>query len=331
MATEPKLVISARIEEVPVLARFTRDSYIRDKADFEGYKPLKYIPTYATGLLGKITAVEAIIFPKVLTAELEVISKRIIDNMLLIRPLLNRLEGYVADAAGLTVSEKNFGISPVRKKINNDDQEGLDGALHYLLTNIGNATNLAALQAVGYDVADKAALEGLKLAILNDNVAQNNKIQARAQLRVDNLDLINDLCKDLKGVWADCKRLYKISNKTKTKDYTLTQLKNRIRAEELKTELTGTVFKLSGTPVDKKAKIVARPVGGGRSKTVYSDKNSKYDLKGLKAVPMLLTVTLADGNVFVVTGTPVTREKVELDLRPATEEDDTEGSHGVVN
>jgi hypothetical protein len=312
-SNEPKLIIKVRMEEVPVLARFTRDSYLRDKLDFEGYKPTKYIPTYPSDLLTKITAVEAIIFPKVLTAELEVITLRIITNMLAIRPLMNELEGYVADATGLTVTPANFGISQVRKKINNDDQEGLDGALHYLLTNITN--NLTALTNVGYDAADKTALEGLKLAILNDNVAQNNKVQARAQLRVDNIDLINDLCKDLKGIWKDGKLLYKITNTTKAKDYTLTQLKNRIRAEELKTELTGTVFTLSGTPVDKKAKVVARPVGGGRSKTVYSDKSSKYDLKGLKAVPTLLTVTLADGNVFVVSGTPVTRETVVLDLR----------------
>jgi hypothetical protein len=313
MANELKLLIEARIEEVPVLARFTHDSYVRDKVDFETYKPAKYIPNYSTGLMTKITTVEGIIFPKVLTAELEVITKRIITNMLAIRPLMNRLEGYVDDATGLTVTPKNFGISEVRKKINNDDQEGLDGALHYLLTNITN--NMTPLTNVGYDAADKTALEGMKLAILNDNVAQNNKEQQRAQLRVDNLDLINDLCKDLKGIWKDGKLLYKITNATKAKDYTLAQLKNRIRAEELKTELTGTVFSLSGTPVDKKAKVVARPVGGGRSKTVYSDKFSKYDIKGLKAVPMVLTVTLADGNVFVVSGTPVTRETVVLDLR----------------
>jgi hypothetical protein len=299
---------------VVVLARMTKDNYVRDKLAFEGYKPSKYVPTYATVLDGKITLVEGIIFPKVLTAELKVITQRIINNMLAIRPLLNELEGYVDDATGLTVAPKDFGIKEVRKKITNGDQEGLNGALQYLLTNITN--NMTPLTNVGYSLADKTALENLKQDILDDNVAQNNKEEQRAQLRVDNVDVINDLLKDLQGIWKDGKLLFKISNPTKAKDYTLSQLKNRIRAEELKTELTGTVFNITGTPVDKKAKVVARPVGGGRSKTVYSDKFSKYDMKGLKAVPMLLTVTLADGSVYVVSGTPVTRETVVLDLRP---------------
>jgi hypothetical protein len=263
---------------------------------------------------GKITLVDGIIFPKALTAELKVITERIIKNMLDIRPLMNRLEGFVADASGLTVSPKDFGISQVRKKITNGDQEGLNGALQYLLQNISN--NMTALTNIGYNALEKTTLEGLKQAIVDDNVAQNNKEEERAQLRVDNVDVINDLCKDLKGIWADGKRLYKISNKTKAKDYTLSQLKNRIRQEELKTELTGKVFTLTGTPVIKKAKVVAKPVGGGRSKTVYTDKNSVYDLKGLKAVPTLLTVTLDDGTVFVVSGSPVTKEKVVLDLKP---------------
>src|SRR5438309_11455495 len=97
---EIKLLINVRIEEVVVLSRMTKDNYVRDKLDFQGYKPLKYILTYATVLEGKIVLVEAIIFPMVLTAELKLITERIVKNMLDIRPLMKRLEGFVADARG---------------------------------------------------------------------------------------------------------------------------------------------------------------------------------------------------------------------------------------
>ena len=326
---EINLVISARIEEVPILGRFTNQNYLRDKTDFETYKPAKYViagPGFAAGLLAKIVTVEAVVFPKTITAQLKLVTVRIETNMNKLPQMMDRLEGYVVDAVGLTVGVKDFGISPVRKAMHRDDQEGLDGALHYLLQNI--TSNMGALTAQGYTAGDKTALEGLKQAILDDNVQQNNLEEQRAQLRLDNLGLINDLCKDLKGIWADGKRLYKTSNKTRTKDYTLAQLKNRIRQEELKTELTGTVFNITGTaPVTKRTKVVAKPLLGGRSKTVYTDKNSVYDLKGLKPETMLIKVILEDGSSYSVTGEPVTREKVVLDLKPG----DDEGSRPVVN
>src|SRR5882724_7063527 len=111
-----KLVISARIEEIPTLGRFTQENYLRDKLDFECYKPIKYVAGYAAILLGKVTAVEAVVFPKTITAQLKLVTGRIDTNMEKIRPMMNRLEGYVVDAApSLTIGVKDFGIKQVRQ------------------------------------------------------------------------------------------------------------------------------------------------------------------------------------------------------------------------
>jgi len=309
MATT-KLVITARIEELPTLAQFSIDSYTRDKTDFMAYKPAKYVPGYVIDLTAKKDAVSAVVNPKQLTAEMALITLRLITNIFLLRPLLDRLEGYVRDASGLTVLPKNFGISEVRKKIASDDQEGLDGALNYLEGNITN--NMAALTAVGYTAAQEGQLTGLHTQINQDNAAQNAKLSQRALLVQQNMGIINELAKMLKDLWADGKSLYKSSDKVKVKDYTNSQLINRIRAEELKTKIAGFVRDASGT--GRKAKVVARPVIGGRSKTVYSVASGAYELKGLKATIYNITVTIDGVPPFVVQGEARSGETVVLDL-----------------
>ncbi|MBK5285233.1 MAG: carboxypeptidase regulatory-like domain-containing protein [Bacteroidia bacterium] len=305
-----KLVIKARIEELPTLAQFSIDSYIRDKADFMAYKPAKYIASYAADLAAKKLAVAAVVNPKQLTAELALITLRLSTNIIAVRPLMDRLEGYVRDAVGLTVLPKNFGIKEVRKKITSDDQEGLDGALLYLEGNIGN--NMPALTAVGYSVPQQTQLTTLHGKINLDNAAQNAKMSARALLVVQNMGIINDLAKTLKDLWADGKSLYKSSDKVRLKDYTNSQLINRIRAEELKTKIAGVVKDATGT--GRKAKVVAKPVIGGRGKTVNSKTNGEYELKGLKAGFYNITVTIEGVPSFVVQGEARSGETVVLDL-----------------
>ncbi len=309
MATT-KLVITARIEELPTLAQFSIDSYTRDQADFRAYKPAKYVPGYLIDLTAKKAAVAAVVNPKQLTAELAVITLRLSTNILAIRPLMDRLEGYVRDAVGLTVLPKNFGISEVRKKIASDDQEGLDGALSYLEGNITN--NMGALTAVGYNAAQQGQLTGLHTDINTDNAAQNAKMSARALLVQQNMGIINELAKMLKELWADGKSLYKSSDKVKVKDYTNSQLINRIRAEELKTIISGFVKDAGGT--GRKGKVVAKPVLGGRSKTVYSVASGAYALKGLKAGFYNITVTIDGVPSFVVQGEARSGVTVVLDL-----------------
>lgn len=173
---------------------------------------------------------------------------------------------------------------------------------------------MAALNTVGYPVGAEATLATVKLNIFNDNAAQNVKEGARADLVVANIGVINDFLKDIKAIWADGKRQYKISNKLKLKDYTNTAIIKRIRNDELHTLIVGKVINKSGG-LEADAKIKARPsILGKRGKTVKSGADSTYELKGLRPTTYLITVTLKDGSMFAVNGDAKTNTTVTLDL-----------------
>jgi len=248
--------------------------------------------------------VMGIVFPKLLTAELKVITLRMYTNVLGLRLTMNLLEGYVEDAVGLTIGVGDFGIKQVRKAINSLDMEGLDAALQFLLTNIGN--NMAALVAQGYTPIARAALIATKQSIFDDNAAQNAKEEERAGLVVSNIGVINDLGTDLKAVWKDGKHLYSITDKVKVKNYTNSQLVKRVRHDELHTFIGGVVKNKLGV-VQEGAKIVARPVLKGlRGKTVKSGAGGVYEIDGLKPTEYNLFVTLENGDTFLVQAAAVT-------------------------
>ena len=58
---------------------------------------------------------------------------------------------------------------------------------------------------------------------------------------------------------------------------------------------------------------MAKPVTGGRTKTVYTNKDGVYELKGLKPVTHNITVTTVDGKQVIVQATAVTLTTVTVD------------------
>ena len=140
------LNIRVRIGELPTVATFLRESLVRDLADFTAYIP-DFDGAYVAALNTKIVDVDAIVNPKKLTGELKLMTERIAINEYSLQELMSKLEGYVKRAAGLTVSVKDFGIKEVRVNYAQDDQEGLDSALGYLLQNITD--NFLALKTKG--------------------------------------------------------------------------------------------------------------------------------------------------------------------------------------
>jgi len=306
------LIIVARLEEVPTFGQFTIASLTRDFTFFSDYKPSKYTEDFITDLEAKQTLIQNIVYPKQMTDELKLITIRLTDNVTSLRGTMNLLEGYVVDAEGLTVGVKDFGISEVRMKVNSMDVEGLDGKLGLLISNID--ANMDALEEVGYSSADRTALGVLRTKIMADNVAQNTKEGARAELVESNIDKINDYLADIKSIWADGKRLFKITNKVKLPDYTNSAILKRIRHDELHTKIMGKVFNAAGE-VESGAKIKARPVlEGKRGKTVVSDAKGNYELTGLKPTSYLITVTMKNGGVFMVSADAVTNQTVVKDL-----------------
>lgn len=306
-----KLIIRARIEEVPILAQFTHDHLNRDLADFTNYKPSKYTAGYLSNIITQKNAVEALVNPRQLTAELSVVTLRLLQNLEALKQPLNLLEGYVEDAAGLTVQPKHFGIKEVRQKIARNDQEGLNLALLYLIGNINN--NMTQLMNVDFPAASLTTFQTLRQQIFDDNALQNVKLGNRAQLVLSNMGVINGLAAILKEVWADGKRLYRLQNKVKAKDYSNADLVNRIRQEELKTKISGTVMDENEAPVNR-AKVEAIPVTGKRKKTVYTKTDGSFVLASLKPGMYNLRISKAGFQTLISQTEAVTSQITDVDV-----------------
>jgi hypothetical protein len=220
-----------RIEEMPVIGKFLFDSFNRDFSDFQGYSP-DFNNAYRNIFSNLVDAVNDIVNPKTLVAELKKITADMYDIIDSLRPIMNRLEGYVdrVDASDLTIQASDFGIKAVRDKISNKDQEALLENLKVVIENIDN--NLAKLQAKGWDNEQDQELRDKRTEIANANAAQNMKMDQREAKVQDNIDTLNELWVIMQDVMDTGRvRLYKFDNPEKAGDYTLAVLKNRIRQE----------------------------------------------------------------------------------------------------
>lgn len=282
-----KLKIKCRIEEVPAMAGFLINSMQASLADFIAYSP-DYNAAYMAGLLADLSNVEALINPKQVTGELKLITARMVANRLLLKGKIDFLEGYINRATGLTMGKKDFGVSAVRQKNNNNDVEGLLGALNFLLANTAN--NMTALTARGYSPAQHAALIGLRDSIKSDNIAQNTKLNERNANVVANYAKINALWDKLLDISDAGKRIYKTIAPNRVEDFTMVRLKARMRQERLNTRFEGTVSAVGGRALDD-ARIEMIPMLGGRRRTARTTSNGKFAILSMMEGEYMVTVS----------------------------------------
>jgi len=88
-----------RIEELPVLGGFLLSSMQGSLADFTAFSP-DYNAGFMTTANADLVAVEALVNPKQITAELKVIMTRMYSNMTALRGKIDLLEGYINRAVG---------------------------------------------------------------------------------------------------------------------------------------------------------------------------------------------------------------------------------------
>lgn len=301
------LRIKCRIEELPVLGGFLLSSMQGSLADFTGFSP-DYNAGFMTTANADLVAIEALVNPKQITAELKIITSRMYGNMSLLRGKIDLLEGYINRATGLTIGKKDFGISEVRTKNNNGDVEGLTTALSFLLTNVTN--NLPALTAKGYTTAQNTALNTLMVGLKNDNVAQNNKINERNNKVIANYGKLNAFWDKIVDVSDAGKRIYKSTAPNKVDDYTMANLKKRIRQERNNTRFEGTITS-NGLPLSG-ARIELKPLAGGRRRVGKSKANGGFEITSMEAGDYNLVVsasgkTSVTEEITIVTGTPLNR------------------------
>lgn len=221
-------MFSCRAEELPALAEFLKTSFLRDQADFLAYSP-EYNSDYVARYDQLLLTVEAAVSPAQLTTELKNATRRARTDFGTLRSALSRLEGYVERAAQLTIAPKDFGFSAVRKGLDAGSAESVLASLKLLFQHVD--ANQAALQAKGFTTEARAELAALQVAIKTANADQNRLLDQRELLVQSNLNTFNDLWKQMSDIADAGKRIYKDTDPVRTKDYTLSHLKTRVRQE----------------------------------------------------------------------------------------------------
>ena len=304
-----KLKIQCRIEELPVLGGFLITSMQASLTDFTAYSP-DYNPAFITTANADLVVIDGLINPKVLTAELKVITLRIYGNMSALRSKIDFLEGYIKRATGLTIGKTDFGISEVRKKNNNGDVEGLIGALSFLIGNVAN--NMLSLTAKGYTAAQHTALTTLRDALKTDNIAQNTKVNDRNNKVIANYTKLNAFWDKIMDISDAGKRIYKSTAPNKVDDYTMSKLKARIRQERNNTRFEGTVTS-AGSALNG-AKVEMKPLAGGRRRTTKSNASGNYEIKSIEPGDYHVTVSATGKNPHTVNVNIVTGEALNMDF-----------------
>ncbi len=225
-----QLPFAFRINELLPLARLLRASYLRDHDDFVALLPEDYKPKFLADYDEAIKAVEATTRSSVAVAQRQTITAGIETLLAALPQLLNRLEARLRRATPLTVAAKKFGIEAVRQGRNNHEHEGLTDALKTLLQNI--ETNKKALLAKGQTQAEIDQLQALYDHLVQERTTQGSALSDQRLLTADNVKLFRALYAPMKELLDDGKSLYKTTDKTRLKDYTLRKVLQQVRKEQ---------------------------------------------------------------------------------------------------
>lgn len=229
-----KKKFNCKMEEVPVIAGFILQSFTTDLAVFTDFSPM-FDEAYAQKIGAKRTYCLELERSDIKIQRLKMVTEQLLGTERGLRPVLNKLEGYVKLAAdGLDVPADSFGVSAVRNAINRGNDEGILSSLQTLQKNI--ARNLAALEAKGLkpEVAETLATTATEIDRLNNK--QNSLMNERNQTTAANVKDYNELWSLITSVCEAARSLFKGVDEAKLKQYTITALLARVNAEGAQTE-----------------------------------------------------------------------------------------------
>jgi len=214
-------------EELAVICRFSAISLRRDLADFTTYSPKlgePYLAAYESG----IDKVEELLSPTTETAEMKKITDRIYSGMNDLLDHVKHLGGYLKMAgSSINLSATDFGLTELRKGINNGDPEKVLDRLKEVNKNI--ATYKAALAEQGFSDLLEAKLLNDYAALNTDRRLQYQILTNRKALVQSNVEALNGLNSQLMEILRIGKILYHGKDAVKQQEYTLAELKKRVR------------------------------------------------------------------------------------------------------
>jgi hypothetical protein len=204
--------------------------FVRDKADFTALSP-RFADPFGADYVAQNDVIAALPTVQSVNTEIKSATARIKASIQLLIPEINKLENFIKLAAeALPIAVNGFGIKQVRAAFSPSKAPELGMATHNLMTIV--RANLAPLTNVGVTPAFLTAIENRVKAITDDALLQHQIISSRGQLAQDNTVQFDAFKTTMKAVMDTGKALYKRTNPTKTKDYTLSELKRKHRVSK---------------------------------------------------------------------------------------------------
>jgi hypothetical protein len=182
-----------------------------------------------SSLEAKITVCEELISSSAVIKELKTVTIQLYAKSKNLRIKLNALEGYLKlTASELDVIVEDVGLKNVRINISNGNTEGLILNVQKVLTAV--VRNQAVLEANGMkpELIDEIKNQAQEIKLLN--IRQNDLISDRNRMTKLNVELFNDLWDGVQPILKTAIAIYRGVDDVKLKDYTISQLLNRINA-----------------------------------------------------------------------------------------------------
>lgn len=218
-----------KLEEVPTVGDFVRGSLNRDLPDFTAFSPV-FNSEFVTSIEDKTALCRDAVKTVVVYKELKSTTAKIKQICANLRPVINKVESYLnITESELDIAVKDFGLGNVRNTIRTGNIEGLTSNIQTLLQLLKR--NSVALKAKGLTEAMIAGIEDTVKEVNSLNSKQNELISRRSLLSDENMRIFNDLWKDLQMVLKTGQSLYKGTDPTKAKEYTVTSLQKRVNAQ----------------------------------------------------------------------------------------------------
>ena len=219
---------SCKTEEVPVLAGFVAESLGEDLSDFQEYSSEYGQPT-VDALLAKRTYCLDLEKSDSVTQQLKSTTASLLEKEQGLRPMLNRLEGYVKRADGsMSIAASSFGLKEIRKAISRGDDEGIIAGMKTILGNVNR--NLAVLETKGLKPEFVTELTTVTSEIDSLNSMQNQLQNERSATTSTNIKDYNELWDMTNIVCQDARAIYKGVDEVKLKKYTISVLMKRVNA-----------------------------------------------------------------------------------------------------
>ena len=220
---------NCKMEEVPAIAGFVKESLIRDLVLFREYSP-EFSEEFITQLSTKRNYCMELESSGITTKLLKALTTQLLDKEKGLRPQLNKLEGYLNLAgSAMDIPAESFGIKAVRDAISKGNDEGVIASMQTILKNVNRNKTILLAKGLKQEFIDSLSAAVTEIDQLNTQ--QNSMINERNNATASNIKDYNELWDMLSTVFTTARSLFRGVDDLKLKEYTVTELLKRVNAE----------------------------------------------------------------------------------------------------